>query len=68
MFGARKFVAAIDDGDIVLFGETDRVLNCGIACADNNNFLVFVLIRIVELVLAPGLVGTRHVQPPQVAL
>ena len=51
LLGAREFVLAVDDDDVVLFRERDRVLDRRVARADHGDHFAFVFVRIVELVL-----------------
>ncbi len=66
--GAREFVFAIDDDDVVLFRQRDRVLDRRIARADHRDDFAFVFVRIVELVLHERQVFTRASELADVAL
>ena len=51
LFGAREFVATIENDDTVAVGQPQRVLDSGVSGADHHDGLLAAGIRIVELIL-----------------
>ena len=66
--GAGELGPPVDDDDPVLLGERERVLDRGVAGADDHDRLARVLVRVVELVLHQRQLGAGHVELAQVAL
>jgi hypothetical protein len=58
----------VDDRDVVVVGERERVLDARVAAADDDDVLVVVSVGIVELVLHPLPVGARNVEAAEIAL
>src|SRR5271155_427033 len=63
-----KTDAPIYDGDVVVGGKPQSVFDSGIAGADQDDFLPFVLLRVVELILNQRKVGAGYGQLADVAL
>ena len=59
---ARKLVAAIDDHDLVVRGKRHGILDRRIACADHDDHFAVVFVRVIELVLHAGQVGSRPLE------
>src|SRR5262249_21786374 len=68
LLGAPELVLAVDDDDVVLLRQADRVLDRRIAGADDDDRLAFVFVRIVELVLDERQVLAGHAELADVAL
>ena len=60
--GPGELGPPVDDDDPVLLDERQRVLDRGVACADHDDRLARVLVRVVELVLHQRQLGAGHVQ------
>ena len=72
VFRRRKIGAAVEDRDRValrrIFGEAARVLDARIAGADDDDMLVDILGRIIELILYVRQIGAGAAHPVGVAL
>ena len=66
--GAGKLAVAVQDGDLVVTGQRQCVLNAGIAGADDDNALVLIFVRIVELILHVGQVFAGASELADIAL
>ncbi len=65
---ARELLVAVDEDDAILLGERQRVLDGGIARADDQDRLVLVFLGVVQLILHDAQVLARRAQLAQVAL
>src|ERR1700693_1066017 len=68
VLGAAEFLAAIDDPDIVLLAQSERILDGGIAGAEHQYGLVAEFLRIVDLVLLFVALLAGHAQTTRIAL
>ena len=68
LLDADELVGAVDDEDLVAACKAERVLDRGVASADDHDGLVAVFIRIVERVLHAGQLVARHAEPARIAL
>ncbi len=59
---------AIDDRDVVVGGERERVLDPGVAGADDDDLLAVIFVGIVELVLNERLLRAGNAKLAQIAL
>ena len=66
--GAGELRLPVDDGDLVLLGERDRVLDRGVAGADHDDALLGIGLGVVELVLDHRRLVAGHAELAQVAL
>ena len=65
---ADELVGAVDDEDLVVACKAERVLDRGVASADDHDSLVAVFVRIVERVLHAGQLIARHAEQARIAL
>ncbi len=59
---------AVDDRDVVVGGERQRVLDPGVAGADDDDLLAVIFVGIVELILDERLLRAGDAELPEIAL
>ena len=67
VLGAAEFLAAVDDPDVVLLGQRQRVFDRRVAGADDQDRLVAELLGIVQLVLDALQVFARRTELARIA-